>query len=403
MRLKSALPRKRRAQRQAKENTVVDSALLPAIREALRQNEIGDASPYVLSYARLGVSGASFGVFQGDTHVDPDARATLRKALQAAGADGQTCDRIIAAVTPPCPDGSPLSKADQQLADAALSSPAGRTIVDAMDDRTLAVILRELDSSIGAAAVQGFSIEPRAQLDIALWVNMTGEPGVLNKWLEGETVGDLSPPLGPIVSRTDLDGYLKATKYFTLHPRNFVHFSASVDAGAKLLPRTAPPVTESSLQGAAIVAMAPTGAAAAAIPLSGSYWIYAQSTGRMYHFVNGGPVLLAKGYSGSSAGENNPDEQCVADHGPLPRGKYLIGAPQPLHRMKNCLRLYPDAGNAMCGRGGFFIHDGVFHGGPHGDTSHGCICLPEAARLTIWDSTDLALEVVRDDPPGAAP
>jgi hypothetical protein len=32
-----------------------------------------------LSYARLGVSGASFGIFQGDTNVNHEARATCSK------------------------------------------------------------------------------------------------------------------------------------------------------------------------------------------------------------------------------------------------------------------------------------------------------------------------------------
>ena len=53
----------------------IDPAIGPALRAALKENEIGNASPYRLSYAKLGQSGASFGVFQGDTHVNPKARA----------------------------------------------------------------------------------------------------------------------------------------------------------------------------------------------------------------------------------------------------------------------------------------------------------------------------------------
>ena len=64
---------------------MVDMALIPAIKEAIKQNEIGDASPFQLSYARLGASGASIGVFQGDTNVSHTARATLAAALRAAG------------------------------------------------------------------------------------------------------------------------------------------------------------------------------------------------------------------------------------------------------------------------------------------------------------------------------
>ena len=58
---------------------LVDATLLPAIRAAIKANEIGTESPYRLSYARLGVSGASFGIFQGDTNVNHEARATCSK------------------------------------------------------------------------------------------------------------------------------------------------------------------------------------------------------------------------------------------------------------------------------------------------------------------------------------
>ena len=40
---------------------MVDKSLLPAIRETIKQNEIGSRTPYELSYARKGKSGASFG------------------------------------------------------------------------------------------------------------------------------------------------------------------------------------------------------------------------------------------------------------------------------------------------------------------------------------------------------
>ena len=62
---------------------MVDTALIPAITAAIKTNEIGNASPYALSYAELGASGASFGIFQGDTNVNHTARATLLQALQA--------------------------------------------------------------------------------------------------------------------------------------------------------------------------------------------------------------------------------------------------------------------------------------------------------------------------------
>jgi len=87
------------------------------------------------------------------------------------------------------------------------------------------------------------------------------------------------------------------------------------------------------------------------------------------------------------------------DFGPLPRGTYSIAAPVTFNFMPNCLRLTPVAANDMCrpARAGFWIHDGIFHG-PHGESSHGCICLQEAARLSIWASSDDWLQVVDKDP-----
>ena len=78
---------------------MVDATLEGAIRTALRENEIGDQSPYELSYARKGDSGGSFGAFQGDVHVDQVARDTLQAVLQSANLDPQTVTRIVTAVS----------------------------------------------------------------------------------------------------------------------------------------------------------------------------------------------------------------------------------------------------------------------------------------------------------------
>lgn len=210
---------------------MVKPSLLRAIRVALRENEIGDQSPYVLSYARLGTSGGSFGVFQGDVHADPLAREALAQVLAAANVDTDTVIRIVDAVGRPCPDGSPLSPQDQRTADDALDSPKGRAIVDAMDQKILDVILSELDSSIEAAKSVERELDDGAQLCIALWVNMTGAPTTLNEWITGKQIGEVAPPAASPVTREDVTRYLKGTKYFTLHPKNLIHFQASVDKG----------------------------------------------------------------------------------------------------------------------------------------------------------------------------
>ncbi len=132
-------------------------------------------------------------------------------------------------------------------------------------------------------------------------------------------------------------------------------------------------------------------------------WIYAQKTGNMYRAIGQDLQFLSNGYAGRGQYQNDPDSQCVHDFGPLPRGLYGFAAPTTFNFMNSCLRLTPDADNDMCtpARVGFWIHDGVFHG-PHGDSSHGCICLQVAARLAMWASGDHQLQVVGDDPGMAA-
>jgi len=213
---------------------MVDSAFFPAIRAAIKENELGDASPYCLSYARLGQSGASFGIFQGDTNVNPLARSTLSAVLNAAGLDDATVAGILAAVSRPLPDGNPLSPDDTRLANAALDSTVGQPIVDRMDDELMQTVLKGIDSCIAASGTR--PIDPEAQLYIALWVNMTGAPTTLARWLGGTAIDGLAPPEGATVSADDLRNYLLASAYFRNNPRNFPHMQASVAAGAALLP-----------------------------------------------------------------------------------------------------------------------------------------------------------------------
>ena len=215
----------------------MDQAFIPAVRSAIQANELGPASPYCLSYACLGNSGASFGIFQGDTNVNARARDTLDNVLRAANVDDDARVRILDAVSRPCPGGNPLSPDDTKRVNDALACSQGRDLVDQMDDGLMRGVLGYIDSSVDAAGRAGKTIDPEAQLYIALWVNMTGAPDTLNRWLGGGTEMGMAPPDGPIVTVEDIKGYLQASKYFQENPRNFAHMEQSVAAGAKLLPR----------------------------------------------------------------------------------------------------------------------------------------------------------------------
>jgi len=213
---------------------MVDSTLFPAIRMAIKQNELGNASPYCLSYARLGQSGASFGIFQGDTNVNALARSTLTAVLNAAGIDDATVAGLVASVSRPLPDGCPFSSDDKALIDNALAAGFGQTIVDQMDGQLMQTVLNGIDSCVAASSAR--PIDPEAQLYMALWINMTGAPTTLAKWLAGAAVGSLAPPDGATVSAADLQNYLLASAYFRNNPRNFPHMQSSVAAGVAFLP-----------------------------------------------------------------------------------------------------------------------------------------------------------------------
>lgn len=216
---------------------MVAKNLLPAIRETIKQNEIGNQTPYVLSYAEKGKSGASFGAMQGDTNVSALARNVLSNVLAAAGAAKADINRIMTAVSKALPHGNPLSAADTKLANNALASAKGRKLVDAMDDRLLSDVLTGVDACIAAAASRKVTISPIAHLYIAPWINMSGPPSLLKTWLAGTPVYGLTPPPPPEVIAEEMESYLQATAYFQAHPRNFVHYKQCVDIGAKLLPK----------------------------------------------------------------------------------------------------------------------------------------------------------------------
>jgi hypothetical protein len=126
-------------------------------------------------------------------------------------------------------------------------------------------------------------------------------------------------------------------------------------------------------------------------------WTIVQSNGHLWH---GDPEPVATGYSGAEPdGKNNPAMQQVACVGPLPAGWYdIVGQPfdSPEHG-PFCLRLQPRPETEMYGRTGMLIHgDSVEH---PGCASEGCFCVsPITVRQRIWNSGDLAVQVVADDP-----
>jgi hypothetical protein len=120
---------------------------------------------------------------------------------------------------------------------------------------------------------------------------------------------------------------------------------------------------------------------------------YGQRSGLLQH----DGVFIGSGYSGGGDGKDNPKLQAVRNVGPIPVGKYTIGAPEALEGGPHgpfVLPLTPDPANEMFGRSGFLIHgDSVNH---PGEASKGCIVMAWAIREAIVKWGDPELQVVAD-------
>jgi hypothetical protein len=119
-------------------------------------------------------------------------------------------------------------------------------------------------------------------------------------------------------------------------------------------------------------------------------YTYSQSTGQL---TDAGGVLIGTGFSGHDVGMNNPQMQNVKGVGPLPQGRYTIGAPRdyPGTLGPLVMALLPDPANEMFDRSGFYFHGAsAVH---YSESSDGCIVLPLLVRLEISQSGDKALQV----------
>lgn len=124
-------------------------------------------------------------------------------------------------------------------------------------------------------------------------------------------------------------------------------------------------------------------------------WVWDQSAGTLSR--NG--KLVSKGYSGNGRGKNNPALEGVQGIGPVPAGRWKIGAPYDSNSVgPYALRLeavdahFGDDKHDGTGRGSFRIHGDSVRA--PGTASRGCIILPRNIRQMIWTSGDRDLLVV---------
>jgi hypothetical protein len=208
----------------------------PALRRALQVHEIGDKSPYQLFFAAKGKSGASFGFMQGDLAAQqPIVQRTFHQCLSESGFTEDEINSLARRLSVHLIR-NPLSREETERVNGALN--AHRGLVDAMDDSILTGVYSGLDKCLATAANAHRTIQPLAQLYIAMWINMSGPPSKMLRWLAGDDP-QLGVPVQPPGQQVDADAvqaYLKATSYYRENPRNFAHLQESANAGAKQLP-----------------------------------------------------------------------------------------------------------------------------------------------------------------------
>jgi hypothetical protein len=120
-------------------------------------------------------------------------------------------------------------------------------------------------------------------------------------------------------------------------------------------------------------------------------WTYHQSTGALEH----DGAVAGNGYSGAgktaNSGRNNRDMEAVANAGPIPAGRYLIGQARYHPTKGSTVMALSPFGHDARGRSGFLIHgDNAQH-----DASKGSIVLGQAQREDIASRGDNDIDVVR--------
>lgn len=214
---------------------MVSDSVKPALRAALRAHEIGKDTPYRISFAGKGNSGASFGFMQGDLAAhQPVATDAFKQALKDDFPEAEI-EALLAQLSTHSIK-NPLSLDMTERVDAALASH--RDVVDAMDEEILASVYADLDRCLAACAEGGRTMSDTAQIYAALWINMTGPPTQLLRWLRGEVpqLPTIPPPAPQRVNASAMQSYLLVSRYYSQNPANFAHMKECVAIGAALLP-----------------------------------------------------------------------------------------------------------------------------------------------------------------------
>ena len=221
----------------------VDTAWCAACFEAVRWHETRDlaAEIYAISFAEDGQSGGSFGAMQNDCHASGRALSVFTGILLAAKMPIDQRGRVIGLVAA-AQRSDPLSPADRAAVNAALESVQGRAAVDQLDQSVFRLLLPQLDRCIAAAAANGgAAIATDAAMGMAIWINASGAPSTLLRWLGGEPVIEHAgrPALvarGQVIDQAAFTAYLALTLEFSRSPRYIEAMTEAMAIGLAKLP-----------------------------------------------------------------------------------------------------------------------------------------------------------------------
>lgn len=101
-------------------------------------------------------------------------------------------------------------------------------------------------------------------------------------------------------------------------------------------------------------------------------------------------AFVARGYSGTGLGRNNPTLEWKPNVGPIPRGHYTVGPSFDHPYLGPCVMRLTPVGHGACGRTDLECHGN----NTANDASHGCLILDHPFRVELAESEDKELEVV---------
>ncbi len=116
-------------------------------------------------------------------------------------------------------------------------------------------------------------------------------------------------------------------------------------------------------------------------------WVFTVTLGSIAH--NG--MHVGNVYSGNGPDLDNPADEAVVGHGPIPRGEWQIGTFFDHPHLGPCVARLTPVGHDAHGRSGFFIHGD--NAAMNHTASDGCIIAAQPIRHAICLSHDTKLIV----------